>query len=202
MTRIAVGGFLHETNTFAPTKATYADFVHGGGWPAMARGADVLKIMRNINVGLAGFVEAAEVNGWELVPTISAAATPCAHVTRDAYERIAKEMIDGIASAGPARRRLSRPARRHGRGTFRRWRRRNPAPRAAGDRQGLAAGGQPRSARQCDAGNGRACRRTDRLSHLSACRHGRHRPRLPPNIWRCCSAPGRNLQRRSGNCRS
>ena len=101
MTRIAVGGFLHETNTFAPTKATYADFVHGGGWPAMARGAGVLKIMRNINVGLAGFVEAAEVNGWELVPTISAAATPCAHVTRDAYERIAKEMIDGIASAGP-----------------------------------------------------------------------------------------------------
>ena len=40
MTRIAVGGFLHETNTFAPTKATYADFVHGGGWPAMAHGAD------------------------------------------------------------------------------------------------------------------------------------------------------------------
>ena len=50
MTRIAVGGFLHETNTFAPTKATYDDFVHGGGWPAMAQGADVLKTMRNINV--------------------------------------------------------------------------------------------------------------------------------------------------------
>ena len=60
MTRIAVGGFLHETNTFAPTKATYDDFVHGGGWPAMAQGGDVLKVMRNINVGLAGFVEAAE----------------------------------------------------------------------------------------------------------------------------------------------
>ena len=34
MPGIAVGGFLHETNTFAPTKATYADFVHGGGWPS------------------------------------------------------------------------------------------------------------------------------------------------------------------------
>ncbi len=100
MTRIAVGGFLHETNTFAPTRATYADFVHGGGWPAMTHGAGVLKTMRNINVGLAGFIQAAEVNGWELVPTIAAAATPCAHVTRDAYERIAGEMIDGIASAG------------------------------------------------------------------------------------------------------
>src|SRR5258708_12021816 len=53
MTRIAVGGFLHETNTFAPTKATYDDFVHGGGWPAMAQGAKLLEKMRSINVGMA-----------------------------------------------------------------------------------------------------------------------------------------------------
>ena len=39
---IAIGGFQHETNTFAPTKATYQDFVHGGGWPSMAHGAEVL----------------------------------------------------------------------------------------------------------------------------------------------------------------
>jgi microcystin degradation protein MlrC len=101
MTRIAIGGFLHETNTFAPTKASYDDFVHGGGWPAMARGADVLKVMRNINVGLAGFVEQAEANGWELVPTIACAASPSAHVTRDAFERIAKVMIDGISASRP-----------------------------------------------------------------------------------------------------
>ena len=100
MTRIAVGGFLHETNTFAPTKATYDAFVHGGGWPSMVRGKDVLTI-RHINVGLAGFIGAAEANGWELVPTIFAAATPSAHVTEDAYERIAKIMVDGIVSAGP-----------------------------------------------------------------------------------------------------
>src|SRR6202790_4192888 len=101
MTRIAVGGFLHETNTFAPTKATYQDFVHGGGWPAMAQGDDVLKIMRNINVGLSGFIEAAEARGWELVPTISCGASPSAHVTKDAYERIVAVMIEGIKAAGP-----------------------------------------------------------------------------------------------------
>jgi microcystin degradation protein MlrC len=101
MTRIAVGGFLHETNTFAPTKATYADFVHGGGWPAMAQGADVLKVMRGINVGLAGFVEQAEQNGWQLVPTISCGASPSAHVTEDAFERIVKVMVEGIRAAGP-----------------------------------------------------------------------------------------------------
>jgi microcystin degradation protein MlrC len=99
MTRIAVGGFLHETNTFAPTKASYADFLHGGGWPAMAQGADVLRV-RNINVGLAGFVEAAEANGWELVPTIACAASPSAHVTTDAYERVAEILIDGVKAAG------------------------------------------------------------------------------------------------------
>ena len=99
MTRIAIGGFLHETNTFAPTKATYADFVHGGGWPRMAVGPDVLKI-RNINVGISGFIEAAEAQGWELVPTISCGASPCAHVTRDAFERIARMIVDGIAGAG------------------------------------------------------------------------------------------------------
>jgi microcystin degradation protein MlrC len=99
MTRIAVAGFLHETNTFAPTKATYDDFVHGGGWPAMAQGPDVLKVMRHINVGLAGFIEAAEANGWEMVPTISCGASPSAHVTEDAFERIVKVMIDGIKAA-------------------------------------------------------------------------------------------------------
>src|SRR5919106_2634028 len=100
MARIAVGGFLHETNTFAPTKATYEDFVHGGGWPSMSHGADVLRVMRNINVGLAGFVDAAEAQGWDLVPTIACGASPSAHVTRDAYERIVKVMVDGIRTAG------------------------------------------------------------------------------------------------------
>ncbi|MGO3933380.1 M81 family metallopeptidase [Rhodopseudomonas pseudopalustris] len=100
MTRIAVGGFLHETNTFAPTKATWDDFVHGGGWPAMTFGADVLKVMRGINVGLAGFIEEAEMKGWELAPTIACGASPSAHVTEDAFERIVKIMIDGIKAAG------------------------------------------------------------------------------------------------------
>src|ERR1700694_2718621 len=100
MTRIAVGGFLHETNTFAPTKATCDDFVHGGGWPPTSQGAKLLERMRNSNVGMAGFVPAAEAEGWELVPTIWCAASPSAHVTKDAYERVAEVIVDGIKGAG------------------------------------------------------------------------------------------------------
>src|SRR6266702_2025694 len=57
--------------------------------------------MRRINVGLAGFVDIAEANGWELIPTIACGASPSAHVTKDAFERIVKVMVDGIKAAGP-----------------------------------------------------------------------------------------------------
>lgn len=100
MTRIAVGGFLHETNTFAPTKATYNDFVQARGWPEMSIGDKLLQNMRDINVGMAGFIAVAEAEGWEVVPTIWCAASPSAHVTEDAYERIVKVIVDGIKAAG------------------------------------------------------------------------------------------------------
>ena len=99
MTRIAIGGFLHETNTFAPTKADYVAFQQGGGWPAMCEGADLLKVMRGINVGAAGFVEEAKTYGWDLVPTIWCAASPSAHVTKDAFERVSEKLLAGLATA-------------------------------------------------------------------------------------------------------
>jgi len=98
--RIAIGGFLHETNTFAPTRASYRDFVQGGGWPSMASGAAVTRTIRNINVGISGFIAQAEERGWDLVPTLWCAASPSAHVERSAYERIVTAIVDGIAAAG------------------------------------------------------------------------------------------------------
>jgi microcystin degradation protein MlrC len=100
MTRIATGGFLHETNTFAPTKADYDAFMHGSGRPTIADAANVLTTMRNINAGQAGFIDIAEAKGWEVVPTIACYASPSAHVTEDAFERIVGVMVDRIKAAG------------------------------------------------------------------------------------------------------
>src|SRR5437763_13288973 len=100
MTRIAIGGFLHETNTFAPTKAGYDAFMHGSGAASIADAASVLTTMRNINAGQSGFIAAAETNGWDLVPTIACFASPSAHVTEDAFERIIGVMIARIKAAG------------------------------------------------------------------------------------------------------
>ncbi|CCD93260.1 conserved hypothetical protein [Bradyrhizobium sp. ORS 375] len=101
MTRVAIGGFLHETNTFAPTKADYDDFMHGGGRASIADAASVMTTMRGINAGQAGFIAVAEANGWDIVPSIACAASPSAHVTKEAFERITTVMVDRIRQALP-----------------------------------------------------------------------------------------------------
>jgi microcystin degradation protein MlrC len=101
MPRIAFGGFLHETNTFAPSKADYEMFLQGGGWPALSEGDAMFPALHKVNVGASGFIEAAQVAGWELAPLIWAAASPSAHVTAEAFERIAGRMLDGLRAAGP-----------------------------------------------------------------------------------------------------
>ncbi|MEQ6250909.1 M81 family metallopeptidase [Sulfitobacter sp. HNIBRBA3233] len=99
--RVALAGFLHETNTFAPTKARMEDFVQGGGYMPLVRGAAVLERGRDINLGIGGAVRFGESAGWEMVPILWAGAIPSAHVSRDAYESITADIISGIAAAGP-----------------------------------------------------------------------------------------------------
>ena len=84
--RIAIGGFQHETNTFAPSLATYDDFVRGGGWPPLLREGEIFEGVAGINLPIAGFIQAMKATSQVLIPTAWAAASPSAHVTRDAYE--------------------------------------------------------------------------------------------------------------------
>jgi len=97
--RILVAGFQHETNSFAPSPTTYEDFVRGGAFPALTRGADVLQ-MRDVNIPIGGFIRAMEKRA-ELIPVLWAGATPAAHVTRDAFERIAGEIVSAAVQQKP-----------------------------------------------------------------------------------------------------
>ncbi|MBB1624381.1 M81 family metallopeptidase [Achromobacter sp. UMC71] len=96
---ILVAGFQHETNTFAPSKAAYENFVRGEGFPAMVRGQDVLAL-REVNIPAGGFINAALADGHSVSTVIWAGASPSAHVTRDAYERIAGEIVDAARAGG------------------------------------------------------------------------------------------------------
>lgn len=95
--RILVAGFQHETNTFAPSRADWAAFQSGAGYPESTRGAAMLARMGGTSLPIGGFIRDAAERGWTLLPSIWAAATPSAHVTRDAFERIAAALLDDAA---------------------------------------------------------------------------------------------------------
>lgn len=97
--RILVAGFQHETNTFAPSKAGYADFVRNHGFPAMYCRGPALLDLRMLNVPAGGFIDAALGAGHEIEPALWAGAKPSAHVTEDAFERIAGDILDAARSA-------------------------------------------------------------------------------------------------------
>lgn len=99
--RIAIGGFLRETNTFGPSKATYDDFAQGGGSGRMLRGAEILRECGDVNAAISGAIRHGRDAGWDLRPTLFCATSPSAHVTEDAFERIAGELVDRIAAEGP-----------------------------------------------------------------------------------------------------
>lgn len=101
MARIVYGGFLHETNTFAPDLADWAAFEAGGGWPGMVSGKAVWPTLEGSNISAAGFVASALADGHELIPTTWTAASPSAHVEKQCYERIANTILDGIRAALP-----------------------------------------------------------------------------------------------------
>lgn len=100
MAVIAIGGMQHETNTFAPTRADYRAFEQGGGWPPIQRGDTLFEAVAGANIPIQGAIEALRAQGHTLIPLTWAAASPSAHVTEDAYERIVGDLIDRLKAAG------------------------------------------------------------------------------------------------------
>ncbi|WP_205837082.1 M81 family metallopeptidase [Neorhizobium sp. T6_25] len=93
MVRILVAGFEHETNTFAPSKAHYRNFLKGEGYPTLRRGAELYEL-QEVNLGAGGFIKAALSAGHELIPVIWGGASASAHVTTDAFEQILGEIAE------------------------------------------------------------------------------------------------------------
>jgi microcystin degradation protein MlrC len=85
MARIAVGGFQHETNTFAPQQATWEEFVRADAWPPLLRGPEMIEGVEGFNIPISGAVKRLAELGHEVVPLAWAAAAPASYVTADAY---------------------------------------------------------------------------------------------------------------------
>jgi microcystin degradation protein MlrC len=97
--RIAIGGFLHESHSFAPHPTTYADFLHPAGFPALTCGAAVLEAVRGTSVPTAGALAVAEAAGATLVPLAWTLANPAGPIQDEAFERIAALLCAELSRA-------------------------------------------------------------------------------------------------------
>jgi microcystin degradation protein MlrC len=97
--RIAIGGILHETATFIDRPTTLADFEQGVGF---YRGDEIVRRFTGANLCPGGFIEAAKVEGFDLVPLVWTFAYPSGLIDRGAYEAIKAEFFDRLAKADAA----------------------------------------------------------------------------------------------------
>lgn len=99
--RVAVGGFMHETNTFQQEPTTMRDFVEVSDRPPLTRGVEVLTRFEGMNTPIAGAISVLAQAGMNLIPLPWCAATPSGCVTEEAYESISTMLLDDVRAALP-----------------------------------------------------------------------------------------------------
>ncbi|MCC6540103.1 MAG: M81 family metallopeptidase [Bryobacterales bacterium] len=104
---IAIGGIVHETNTFNPKKTKLADFEAGiGGAAGILRGQTIITESRNANNTISGFIAGADAAGLELYPTIVAGPQTIGEVTASAFNTLMTELMERLQQPGGAGRKL------------------------------------------------------------------------------------------------
>ena len=87
--RIAIGGIMHESNTFAPQPADRRRFDEGS-W---STGEAMLPVWQDAHHEMGGFIAGAKTYGYELIPTIMAWATPAGPVADDVLDEVVARII-------------------------------------------------------------------------------------------------------------
>ena len=91
MTTIAIGGIMHESNTFSDTPTDYAAFSH-------TFANNIIKMWGEAHHEIGGFIQGATDYNYTVHPTMMAAATPAGRVTDDAFDRLTDMLIQHLKS--------------------------------------------------------------------------------------------------------
>ena len=95
--RIAIGGFMHESNTFASSGTDLAKFREG----SLTYGPALVPVWRDAHHEVGGFIGGAEKFGYDIVPVAMAWGTPAGPVTDEFFEHMVDALITGIRMAQP-----------------------------------------------------------------------------------------------------
>ena len=94
MATIAIGGIMHESNTFNSVPTDRAAFESG----YLIFDNDIFDIWGEAHHEIGGFIEGASLYDWDLHPTLMAAATPAGRVTDEFFEAVVTELLRRIQS--------------------------------------------------------------------------------------------------------
>jgi len=95
--RIAIGGFMHESNTFATFPADLQRFREG----SLTYGDAVVPVWQEAHHEMGGFIEGATKFNYELVPIGMAWATPAGPVTDEFFDHFTDALSTGCRLAQP-----------------------------------------------------------------------------------------------------
>ncbi len=95
--RIALGGIVHETHTFAPARADLAAFAQ----QTLCEGQAILTRMRDTPTSMGGAIEGLIRVGYQPVPLLYAAAMPSGMVTQDAYDTLLSNLLARLRAVLP-----------------------------------------------------------------------------------------------------
>ena len=92
MKTIAIGGIMHESNTFSDKPTDFAAF-------HTSVGDEIVDVWTDTHHEMGGFIEGTAQNGYTLYPTLMASATPAGRVTDAAFNRLAEMLIQRLKTA-------------------------------------------------------------------------------------------------------
>jgi microcystin degradation protein MlrC len=95
--RIAIAGFMHESNTFNPVITDRAAFAA----QSLVFGNDLIEEWRDAHHEVGGCLEAAKEEGFEPMPIVMAWATPAGPVADTVFEEVVAHIIQGIQRQRP-----------------------------------------------------------------------------------------------------
>ena len=97
--RIAIGMISHETNTFSPVPTTLDSFAEQRY--GIVEGDAIVSRFEGTKTGIGAFVEVGQREGWELIGTVVASATPSGNVAAEAHNQLKGTLLGYLEAAGP-----------------------------------------------------------------------------------------------------
>lgn len=89
MVTIAIGGIMHESNTFSKTPTDFEAF-------SCTIGDDLFSVWKGTHHEMGGFIQGAEGYNYTAHPTVMATATPAGPVTDDAFDKLTDMLVQQL----------------------------------------------------------------------------------------------------------